>query len=545
MVGSTDGRNRPTDPAWVADHRELSGRPDAELSASELERLAVASYLIGEDDRCARAWEAARRRHAQQGDRAEAALCSFWLAFCLMMRGQMSQAAAWLGRTEATIAGGDPCPASGYLLIPALLRTLDGGDPATARELAAEAAAIAEQFADRDLAAFASLGDGQALVASGEVEAGIARFDEAMLSVTTGEVGPIVTGVVYCAVILECIRVFDIARAAEWTGALAAWCDAQPGLVPYRGQCLVHRSQLEQAAGDWSTATRSAAAACGQLADPPHPALGLARYQEAELHRVRGAFDEAAAAYAQATAHGHEPMPGLALLQLAQGEVEAASAAIGRALHEAGPRERPRLLVAAVEIWREARDHDGARRAALELRGIAEASPWSEVLAAMADQADGTVLLGEGDPAGALIHLRSARAAWTRLNMPHEAARTSVLVGLGCLVLGDRTSAAMELAGSRSTFDALGARPDAERVHQLQTSAGVTDPPVAALPSQLSPREREVLVHVAAGETNREIAAALTISRHTVGRHLENIFAKLGVKGRTEATAHAYEHHLL
>ncbi len=61
----------------------------------------------------------------------------------------------------------------------------------------------------------------------------------------------------------------------------------------------------------------------------------------------------------------------------------------------------------------------------------------------------------------------------------------------------------------------------------------------------LSPREREVLAHVASGKTNREIAAALVISEHTVGRHLDNVFAKLGVGSRAAAIAYALEHRLL
>jgi DNA-binding NarL/FixJ family response regulator len=53
-----------------------------------------------------------------------------------------------------------------------------------------------------------------------------------------------------------------------------------------------------------------------------------------------------------------------------------------------------------------------------------------------------------------------------------------------------------------------------------------------------------VLRHVAAGKTNREIAAELVVSEHTVARHMQNILRKLGVSSRTAATAFAFEHRL-
>jgi ATP/maltotriose-dependent transcriptional regulator MalT len=305
----------------------------------------------------------------------------------------------------------------------------------------------------------------------------------------------------------------------------------------------VHRSQLQQAAGAWPDALTTAEAACRRLTDPPHPALGLAYYQQADLHRLRGDFDRAEAGYREASRHGRPPVPGLALLELRRGDAGAAAATVQRARHEAHLFvERPAVLAAAVEILDVVGDRASARDAADELSALAAASS-SEALTAMAAQAVGTVLVGEGDPAGALPELRSAARAWRSLRMPYDAARVAVVLGLACAALGDRTAARLELDLAREAFAALGAKPDVERVDALVRRGEEPAEPGAASP--LSAREREVLALVAAGRTNREIAAELVISQHTVGRHLENIFAKLGVTSRAAATAYGYEHHLL
>jgi DNA-binding CsgD family transcriptional regulator/tetratricopeptide (TPR) repeat protein len=544
MVEEMSPGDRPIPQPWGDTYRSLVGSDRSELDTTALEALAVSAHLIGDDDTCAGAWESAHKRHLEDGARDEAARCSFWLALSLMFRGQMAHAGGWLSRTEAVLGTDLECAASGYLLIPALLGALDSADGAGARELATRAGEFATRYEDHDLGALATLGHGQALISVGEETTGLAKLDEVMLSVEAGEVGPVTSGIVYCAVILECIQVFDMARASEWTSALDGWCRAQPDLVPYRGQCLVHQSQLHQAAGEWAEATNAAVVARDRLTDPPHPALGLACYQEAELHRVVGSTDAAADAYARASRAGYQPMPGLALLQLAEGDIETAAASIRRALQEASqPSHRPRLLAAAVEIFRASGDHPAASAAAEELSKIAAAST-SDVLGAMADQASGTLLLDQGDISAALAKLRAATGTWQKLNMPYERARTGVLLGLGCEALGDSSTATLEFDNARSAFVSLGAGPD---LAQLPSPAGRVGSPARPVddPSGLSARELEVLTHVASGKTNPEIATELTISQHTVGRHLENIFAKLDVRSRAAATAYAYEHDLL
>lgn len=541
MTGVVEAKAAYERRAWRAAFTALSAADV--LDAADHQRLAECAYMVGEDDRCTEAWQAAYRAFIDAGEPERAARCAFWLSLCLMLRGEVAHAGGWLARAEHLVAGAAGSAVAGYLLVPQVLGALEAGDPTAAEQLASRAADIGRRSSDADLTALGTLGRGQALLAAGDVSAGTASLDEVMVSVTAGEVGPITTGIVYCAVILECMARFDLRRAREWTDGLSAWCDAQPDMVPYRGQCLIHRSQLAQASGDWTAAISAAEDACERLVDPAHPALGAAYYQEAELHRLTGAFAQAASEYRQASRNGRDPMPGLALLELARGDAGAAAGSIRRALQDTStPAERPRLLSAAVEILLAAGDIDAAVGASDELATIAAGSR-SRVLAAMASQATGSLLLARGDHADALAHLRPAAAAWRALAMPYEAARASVLVAQACSAMGDGTTAAMELDHARDTFAALGAAPDLDRL-----PPGATDADLGATRSpsrELSEREREVLVHVAAGETNRQVADALSISQHTVDRHLENIFAKLGVRNRTAAAAWAHRNDLV
>ena len=178
-----------------------------------------------------------------------------------------------------------------------------------------------------------------------------------------------------------------------------------------------------------------------------------------------------------------------------------------------------------------------ARAASDELTTFAEVID-TPLLHAIADAAAGAVLLAEGDADGALVTLRRAGAAWRALGMPYDVARARVGIARACLALDDHDAAALELDAARATFERLGATPDLERL------AALGDGP-AARPGDLTDREVEVLRLVATGRTNREIATILSISTHTVARHLQNIFVKLDLSSRAAATAYAYEHDLI
>jgi DNA-binding CsgD family transcriptional regulator len=370
------------------------------------------------------------------------------------------------------------------------------------------------------------------------VEEGLRLLDEAMVAVTSGEVAPIPSGIVYCGVIIGCQDAYDPGRAREWTAALTRWCEHQPDMVAFTGTCLVHRAEILQLEGAWSQAldaARDAAARCS--AGGNARAAAEAAYRRGEIHRLRGEHDAAAEAFREAGVAGCEPQPGLALLRLADGDGRAAAAALDRVLGEATewPR-RVQLLPAHVEVMLGVGEGERASASARELGTIADGHA-SELVAALAGQATGAVALAGGDPAAALPSLRRAWRTWVDVGAPYEAARVRLLTGLACRELGDEETAALELEAARAVFDRLGATPDRARAESL---LGLT---VGA--HGLTARELEVLRRVAAGATNKAIAAELVLSDRTVDRHVSNIFTKLRVTSRAAATAYAYEHGLV
>jgi len=268
-------------------------------------------------------------------------------------------------------------------------------------------------------------------------------------------------------------------------------------------------------------------------------AAGEAAYRKGEIHRLRGEGAAAARAYRDARQRGWEPQPGLCLLRLAEGNTDAAAAAIRRAVGETrGVSQRAALLPAYIEIMLAVDAVDDARTACGELEEITDGF-GSGMLAAALAQARGAVTLVDGDAAAALVSLRDACRAWQELDVPFEAARVRVLVALACRALGDEETATLELEAARDVFTRLGAAPDVARVDSFAPGAD------ARGSHGLSPRELEVLRLVAGGATNKAIAASLFLSERTVERHLSNIFSKLRVPSRTAATAYAYEHRLL
>jgi len=526
--------------AWLDAFTALSEADGAApLEAADLELLASAASLVGRMDEYLAILERAHFAYLEAGDGLAAARCAGWLGMTLAIQGDFGQAGGWFGRAERLVEreGGD-CVERGWLLVPTVFQAEFAGDFDRAFETASAAIEIAERFGDHDLAALCLHGQGVVRVKQGAIDEGLRLMDEAMVGVTSGSVSPLVAGIVYCGVISGCEEAFDLRRAQEWTNALERWCEGQPQLVSFTGRCLAHRAGLMQFHGEWRDALEEARLArerCEQAMN--HAAAGQALYQQGELHRLRGDFDAAETAYRDASSFGREPQPGLALLRLAQGDVEAAAAMTRRAAGEAStPTERAVVLPAHVQVLLAAGRLEEARHAADELAEVA-AGARRPMLDAISERVQGEVALAEGDAKAALGPLRRAAGLWRELDAPYEVARTRVQIGLACRELGDEESAVLELGAAHETFRELDAAPDLARLASLERAPGDAH--------GLSTRELEVLRLVAAGRTNREIAAELVVSEHTVARHLQNIFAKLDVSSRTAATAFAFQHELV
>jgi DNA-binding CsgD family transcriptional regulator len=521
---------------WVAAYESLASVDS--LAGDDFDRLGTAAFLLARKNDCVMAYQRAYQAHLDAGDPLAAVRSAFFLALELFTSGEPAIGGGWVARAARLLDDIDGDVAErGYLLIHLMFRHIMTADWETALELAIQVTDYGRRFADADLLAMGLSARGRLATRDGQVPEGLAMLDESMVGIAAGEVSPIFAGQIYCSMIEACQELSDFGRAAEWTAALSAWCDSQPGLVAFTGQCAVHRGQIMRVRGAYAEALDEFERATRRYLDleSPDPA-GLAFCERGNVLRITGEYAAADDCYTSAVAHGHDPQPGLALLWLARGREAAAVNAVHRLLAE--PRDpvgRSQILPAAVDVLL-ATDHtDEAGALTAELHSIAHRL-GCDALLAMAGYATGHHLLVTGQPATALAELRRASRLWAGLSAPYENARSRLLIGRALRALGDEESAVTELAAARRTFSELGATPsehDAARL--LQPEA----------PSGLTAREIEVLRLVSAGRTNPEIAAMLVLSEKTVARHLSNIFTKINVTTRTAAAAFAFENRIV
>jgi DNA-binding CsgD family transcriptional regulator len=362
-----------------------------------------------------------------------------------------------------------------------------------------------------------------------------------MLPLLSDELSPVLSGIIYCGVITACQRHYEFDRAREWTLALTTWCERQPELVTFRGNCQVHRAEVCELSGRWQESLARAQEATSQAEQAgERSVVADAHYQEGEIHRLRGEFELAQQAYEKASELGRDLQPGLALLRSSQGKHDSAKLGLARALAETEePFRRTKLLAASADVHLVMGNLDAARQAATELETIASRFD-NPCLTALSARARGSVFLAEGDFQAALGPLRRAFFVWQRIGAPYWEARLQLQLAQACQGLGDHEGAQMSRSAARRVLEGLGANLDLQEIVPQGPghAAGASH---AEEPSGLTPRELEVLRLLATGKTNKELAVELELSERTVDRHVGNIFRKLNVTTRAAATALAYQ----
>ncbi|WP_143591688.1 LuxR family transcriptional regulator [Thermoactinospora rubra] len=498
-----------------------------QLAADDLLAFSDSAWWSGCFEEAFRLTEAAHGELCRQGRTRQAAMAAMGLAYLSFLRGDEPLGSGWLGRATRLLEGDEDCAEHAYLrYITTVEGGLEAGEPGAVAAQARRIRAEGRRFGDPALVAVSTMAEGRALIKGGMVAEGMALLDEAMVAVRADRLPPDWAGNIYCHAIAACHELVDIDRMRAWTDALERWCDRMQAAVLFAGICRVHRAQLSLVKGELDRAGREAAQVCAELGGIATATVAEALYVQGEVRRIRGDAAGAERHYLRAHELGRDPQPGLALLRLQQGRGDVAMRSIAAALtaEHRGRLRRAPLAAAMVEIAFAAADTaadaaEAMRKASDELTETASlyAGPG---LVAMAHQARGAVFLAEGHPAEALAELRQACTAWRRLDAVFHCADARLLLARAYRDLGDLEAADRELAAASRVFG---------EVRQ------------AGPPAPLTSREVEVLRLVAAGKTNREIAAALVLSEKTVARHLSNIFTKLNCTSRTAAAAYAFD----
>jgi ATP/maltotriose-dependent transcriptional regulator MalT len=500
-----------------------------ELTADDIVAWGDAAWWLGKGNTALELAELGHDRLLADGQTIRAAKEAIGLGFLLILRGDLSAGSGWMQRGRSLLEENAGDPAYGYVLALDGERARHRGDFAVAIEMSQKAMEFARTGQDPSLEAMALMTEGRALIDSGNAVEGLAKLDQAMLPVVAGKVQPETVGNLFCQMIEVCWELVDLKRAREWTRTTERWCEEFDNAAMFSGICRMHRVQLSQVAGDWDAAAADAETVSKELIGMNASVVAEGHYLKGDMLRLRGAVDEAEAAYLVAHANGRNPEPGLSLLRAGRGELDAAIASLRRSLESwRGPEYgRARLLAALVEVAVTTGDETTARTAAASLRAVAERWP-SDGLAALALTAEGAVELAFGDPHAAADRLGDSVVLWRKLDAVYECAQARLALSEALIQLGDQAGAMLERDAAARTMESLGVWPGG--------SAGTP-----RIPGALTPREVEVLAAVSRGGTNKQIADALFISEKTVARHLANIFVKIDVSTRTAAAAWARE----
>lgn len=456
--------------AWREAYESFSALDaDGSLRAEDLELLGEAAWWSAHPKESLDAFERAYTTYLSKGNARRAAFVAVRLANEYLERRDSALWNGWVRRAGRLLEDQPEGVEHGYLELE-LSRgvvLLGRGSLDESMERSRRALDIGIRFGDRDLQAFGLVLQGWGLVMKAQVEQGLSLADEAAVAAIAGELTPFAAGSVYCITIGVCRAVADYRRAGEWTEAATRWCERQ-SVTGFPGICRVHRAEIMRLRGALSDAESEARAGLEQLmAFAMQSSAGWGFNEIGEIRRRLGDLDAAEEAFDEAHRFGQEPQPGMALVYLARGRVDAARASIAAALADTeAPLWRVRLLPARAEIALAAHDVAEAREAADELQEIA-ATYDKPMLHAAADQALGAVLTYEEEAEASVTELRRAVRHWTDADAPFEEAQARRWLAVAHRLAGDEPSALLELRAAKATFERLGARLETERCDEM------------------------------------------------------------------------------
>ena len=515
---------------WETAREAFEGaRRDAAATGADLRALASCEWWLGRQNDCLGRLESAFRVLSDEGDAMGAAEAALVVALVRLVRAEITVGTAWVRRARRILADLPDGRGHAYEVYLTASMDLDGTGALWPAESVSRMRELADALRRPAVSALSAVVAGMHAIRAGRTAEGFAQLDEAMLCVVSDELEPEWAGDVLCTTIHVCHELADFRRMADWTRATEAWCAARGAHVLYAGVCRVHRLELQSASGDWDAAEAALERACEDLGSD-HPWIaGEGWNQLGEIRRLRGDAAGAREAYRRASEAGIDPVPGEALLVLADGDTERAAAMIAAALEQRDRMGRARLLRPGIEI---ALAHGRPREAEHlldELEDDARAF-GSDGFQAWAAHGRGMILIQAGDAAGAVGRLHAALDLFRRLGQPWEQANVLCWLATAHELRGEPALAAQLREQAGAIFERLGAPPVVVRSAAAEDSGPLTA------------REREIVELVAQGRANRQIADELFISEKTVSRHLANIYVKLDVGSRTAAAAWWREH---
>jgi class 3 adenylate cyclase len=437
--------------------------------ADDLDALADAAHAVGDYDAALRMRETAHAAYLAEGDHGAAAAVAIKLSSIFVRRGDFAVAGGWVQTAERVLVDQPESVGRGLTAwMKGMFAAVVRRDLEDADLLANEALDIADRQQHADLHALALMLRSEVRAKQGRAGEAMPLLDEAMTQAVGTRLTPWASCHILCRAMIVCQQTGDLARAKQWTAAARAACERE-GTVPFSGDCRVHHACLLNEQGAWPEAEQEAQTGCEELpADLLH--LGIASYELGEIHLRRGDLDRAEEALDRASELGQSPYPALALLRLAQGDAPAASAMIATAVDdETFPFRRALLLATQVEIALARGELETAQHAVAELDSL-EHSLAGATVEAFANVARGALALASGDPATASTLLRKGANGWTGIGAPYRAARARMQLSDAYLGRDDPASAEVELRAARTTFEKLGARPEAQQASKALRS---------------------------------------------------------------------------